>query len=75
MNHPPFEPLEPSTAGRVAGWVAIAGGVALLGFGLVTRAWEPMIAGILIILLAYLSRYWVPGMLWNWLVKNWPPRR
>jgi hypothetical protein len=72
----PPEPLEPRTWRSPLGWLVIGIGATLVVVGIVRQEWEPVLAGLLLIVLALLSHYWLPGILVNWSLRNWrrPPR-
>ena len=65
-----MEPLEPSGLGRVAGWLAIGCAIALAGYGLFARDWEPIAIAAILALCVFLAPFWFPGMFYNWVMKN-----
>jgi hypothetical protein len=72
----PPEPLEPRAWRSPLGWAVISIGNVLVLLGVARQELEPALAGILLVVLALLSHYWLPGVFLNWVVRNRrPPHR
>lgn len=69
------EPLEPRAWRSPLGWLVISLGVALFLLGSIRGDVEPMFAGALLVVLAVLSHYWLPGILLNWIMRSRRPPR